>query len=80
MPGVFLLIVLIAFVLFVWKRTKIAGEHILFALPVAREMMQEVELSRMGHALGSLVQAGMDIPQALRYLQESTPITLYRRF
>lgn len=73
-------IILLAIVLFVWKKTKIAGEYIVSALPAARMVIEEIEIARFGHALGTLLSAGLDLPRSLAYLEEATPRILYARF
>jgi type II secretory pathway component PulF len=67
-------------VLFVVPKTKIAGEKLLLVLPGVGELLKEVELSRLGYVLGSLLGAGVPMVHALELLGQASGLQKYGRF
>lgn len=80
MPLLFLAMGLTIFFVFFFPRTKFIGQNILFSLPGTRKLMQQVELSRFGYMLGTLVGAGININDALRSLIEASGFAPYKNF
>lgn len=76
-PGFIILFVVIFFILFINKRTKHIGQAILLRTPVLKRIISQIELSRMGFLLGTLLDAGLPILDSFILLVESTE---YRRF
>jgi len=56
------------------------GQSVLFLLPGAHTIVQDVELARFGYIVGSLLSAGLPFPQALDLLSESSGFYRYKRF
>jgi type II secretory pathway component PulF len=63
---------------FVFPRTKWIGESFLFAIPGVRQLIQEVELARLGILLGGLLRGGVPILPALDSLRSATQSDRYR--
>ena len=71
---------LIIFFLFYFQRTKFIGQAVLFTLPGSKKLIQQVELSRFGYMLGTLISAGITINEALRSLIEASAFAPYKNF
>jgi len=56
------------------------GQTIAFAIPGIHTIIEEVELTRFGFIVGTLLGAGLPFPQALDLLSESTGLYRYKRF
>lgn len=80
MPLFFTAMGLTIFFVFFFPRTKFIGQNILFSLPGTRKLMQQVELSRFGYMLGTLIGAGININDALRSLIEASGFAPYKNF
>jgi len=65
------------YVVFFARRTRVIGQWILFHLPGIRRLVQEVELARLGYILGTLLEAGLPIVEALRSLHDATVFYAY---
>jgi type IV pilus assembly protein PilC len=65
--------------LFINKKTNHIGQSILFKIPIIRRLIQEVELSRLGYLLGTLVEAGIPPVDALNLLADSTGLRAYAK-
>lgn len=65
---------------FFFSKTKFIGQGILFAIPGIKRLIQEVELSRLGYILGTLLEAGLPVVPALGSLQETSDFRIYRKF
>lgn len=65
---------------FLYKHTRWIGETVLMRVPVTRSIVEDIELARFGYVVGSLLHAGISLPQALVSMQESTTFVLYKRF
>ena len=70
----------VVYFVFVFKHTRFIGETLLLRLPVARSIIEDIELARFGYVVGSLLHAGISLPQALLSMQESTSFVLYKHF
>jgi len=66
--------------LFFYKNTRHIGETVLLRLAVSRTLVQDIELARFGYVMGSLLRAGITLPQALLSMQDSTSFQLYKKF
>jgi type II secretory pathway component PulF len=78
-PIAIALFIFLIYIVFVHKKTKVIGEHIFFHIPGINDLVRGIEEVRFGFILGSSLQAGVPIVQALRLLSESTTLVLYRR-
>jgi len=79
-PSMFGGIILIAYILFGFPPTKRAGNTLLFHLPGIARLMKEVEVARFGYLLGTLLEAGLSVTQALGLLEQSTTAYRYKAF
>ncbi len=79
-PAAIAVIAVLLYFLFSFSKTKTIGQFILFSLPGVRQLIKEVELARLGYLLGTLLQAGLPITQALNSLASATEISPYRKF
>jgi type IV pilus assembly protein PilC len=68
------------YVLFGHPKTKYMGQWLLFHIPGISKLLHEVEIARFGYLLGTLLQAGLSVTQALQLLQNATGISQYRAF
>lgn len=59
---------------------KMFGQTVLRIIPGVRTVVREIELTRFGFILGTLLRTGLPFPQALRFLEESTEYYTYKRF
>ncbi len=73
-------IVLFYFLLFKYSKTKFIGQGFIFSLPIIKRFVQEIQLSRMGFVLGSLLEAGLPVMDALNALRSVTDFQIYRKF
>lgn len=67
------------YLLFGYPKTKFIGQSILINLPIIRRLIQEVELSRFGFVLGTLLDAGLPVTESLDSLSRSTTVRPYQR-
>lgn len=70
----------IFYIIFVYHRTKIIGEHIIFMIPGIKVLMQEIEVARFGYLLGTLLDAGLQVTRAIESLENATETIRYKRF
>lgn len=73
-------ILLFYFGLFKYSKTKFIGQGIIFSLPVLKRFVQEIQLSRLGFVLGSLLDAGLPVMDALNALRSVTDFHIYHKF
>ncbi|MBI4713623.1 type II secretion system F family protein [Candidatus Uhrbacteria bacterium] len=66
------------YLIFYFPKTKFIGQSILYLIPGVNSLMKEVELTRFGYLLGTLLQAGLSITRALLSVEESTLLFRYR--
>ncbi|MEK7608458.1 MAG: type II secretion system F family protein [Patescibacteria group bacterium] len=78
-PAAITVLVALFYFAFLSPRTKDIGQFILFSLPGVKRLIQEVELARFGYLLGTLLEAGLPITQALGSLASATEIPQYRK-
>ncbi|MFH1855054.1 MAG: type II secretion system F family protein [bacterium] len=77
--GLILLSVLFYFIFFFGK-TKFLGQKIIFRIPGIGTLIQQVELSRFGFVLGTLLSAGMPLVNALASLEEISGYFAFKKF
>lgn len=78
-PVALLVISLIVYFIFIFDKTKFIGENILFSLPLISKLIQEVEIARFGYLLGTLLNAGIPILEALDSIYASPSIHTYKK-
>ncbi len=79
-PLFFAFIGLLVFFIFYYKRTKFLGQSFLFAFPGIGKLLREVELTRFGYLLGTLLEAGIPVVTALESLEKATTFYRYQKF
>lgn len=77
-PPLVILMIAIFYFLFFYSKTKTIGQVILFSIPGIKQLMKEVEVARFGYLLGTLLQAGLPVVQALESLSSATEFRAYR--
>ena len=78
-PAAAAVILAVLAVMFWIPRTRFIGQALLFLLPGVRRLVQEVELARFGYLLGTLLEAGLGVTQALDSLAATTSFRVYGR-
>jgi type IV pilus assembly protein PilC len=66
--------------IFFFSKTKNIGQIIIFNTPKINNIIRNIELSRMGYVLGSLLDAGMPIVNALNSLGGIANFHQYKKF
>lgn len=79
-PCFFVFIFLTIYILFIYRKTKHIGQSILFQIPGIGRLLKEVEIARFGYILGSLLDAGVPIVQAIDSLSKATSYSRHRKF
>ncbi len=79
-PSFLVVVGLVLYVLFAAPKTKRIGQAMLFALPGVKRLIQEVEISRFGYLLGTLLSAGVPVLQSISSLADATASPYYRAF
>ncbi len=78
-PAFIIMFALIFYFIFIFKKTKIIGEHIILRLPLIKRLVQEAELARFGYIMGTLIQAGLNVNQALSSISDVSGFANYRK-
>jgi type IV pilus assembly protein PilC len=78
-PLIFLGCGALFYFIFVFPRTRFIGQKLLFKLPVIKRLLLELEMSRFGYLLGTLLEAGIPITSALDSLVEATSFPDYQK-
>ena len=79
-PSFLIFFILIIFFLFSYPKTKFIGRSILFSLPGSGKIIQQVEVSRFGFILGTLLDAGMPVKNCFDSLIQATSFPAYKKF
>ncbi len=79
-PLFFIFLALIFYFLFFYKKTRIWGQKLLFAIPITKKIIEEVELSRFGYLFGILLESGTPLIDSIKSLEESSLFFQYREF
>lgn len=72
-------LILIIYFIFYFRKTKYIGQSMLFWVPGVKRLIQEIELARFGYLLGTLLQAGLQVTQALDSLGKATVFPHYQK-
>src|SRR3989338_7228544 len=78
-PGFILTISLLFYFIFIFEKTKVAGQFILFHVPGVKKLIQQVELARFGFIMGTLLRGGLPVIDALDALEEASPLRAYKK-
>lgn len=68
------------YLIFVYSKTKFMGEYVILHLPIFKKLYQEIEVTRMGFLLGTLLNAGITIIEAFESLSQATTSLIYSKF
>ncbi len=79
-PAAIIFLCVIGYFTFVFPKTKEIGQTILFSLPGIKGLMIEVEIARFGYLLGTLLEAGLQITQAIDSLASASSSIRYKKF
>lgn len=78
-PAVIGLVAVVFYGLFFFSKTKFLGNILLNLVPGVKRLMKEVETARFGYLLGTLLEAGLPIIQALESLTQATDNEHYKK-
>ncbi len=67
------------YLFFFYPKTKFIGQAILFFLPGTKKLIKEVELTRFGYVLGTLLRAGLLVTYAVDSLSKATALKNYQK-
>lgn len=79
-PSFILGSLLLGYVLFGMKLTKGLGQRILFRIPGIGRLMKEVEIAQFGYLLGTLLDAGLPVTEAVQLLARASNARRYQHF
>ncbi|HLB32345.1 MAG TPA: type II secretion system F family protein [Patescibacteria group bacterium] len=79
-PSFLVALIILFYFIFFFPKTKIIGQKIIFRIPGVNILSQQIELSRFGFILGTLLSAGMPLVDALSSLAEITGFFDYKKF
>lgn len=71
---------LLGYILFGAPKTRTLGRRLLFHVPGVAALLYEVEIARFGYLLGTLLQAGLSVTDALDLLRNATTAPNYKKF
>jgi type IV pilus assembly protein PilC len=67
------------YIIFAAQKTKVFGQRLLQQMPGISRLLREVEIARFGYLLGTLLDAGLNITDALNLLQRATTSVPYKQ-
>lgn len=76
-PSFLALCVVIGYVLFVGPRTRRSGQRLLLHTPGVSPLLHDIEIARFGYLMGTLLNAGLPVTQALDLMQKATESPAY---
>jgi type II secretory pathway component PulF len=79
-PLFFIVLAVLVFFLFIYGKTRQSGEMIMLHTPIVKTIVQEIELARFAYIMGTLLAAGISLPETLQSIQDSTSFVRYKRF
>jgi len=74
------MLIIIVYFLFSFPKTRFIGHSILFHLPISSKLIKEAELARFTYLLGTQLQSGISILEALRVMPTTTTYKNYEIF
>lgn len=78
-PLFFFVLFAILYFLFSFKKTKHIGQYLLLSFPGVGGLIKEIEVSRFGYLLGTLLSAGIPVVSALESLERATTFPAYQK-
>lgn len=79
-PAIIVGLLVTIYVLFIAPPTKQIGQGLLRHVPGVGGLLGEVEISRFGYLLGTLLNAGLSVTQAIELLTRATDSRPYKKF
>ena len=79
-PLTIVILLLVVYFGFFYKKTKFIGDAILFSIPGVKDLIQGIELARFGYIFGVLLQAGFQVNEALESVKKGTIYSRYKKF
>ncbi len=81
-PIAIVLIGVIAFFVFIYKKTKFIGQAIILIIPGIKQLLVELEIARFSYLIGTLLEAGLPIGNVLESLtmEGSNGLNKYQKF
>lgn len=79
-PLILICFSVMVYIVFIAPKTRTLGQRLLFRLPGISGLLREVEISRLGYLLGTLLEAGLSITQSLNLLCDATSAPAYKSF
>lgn len=79
-PALVVGLILAGYIIFGAPKTRFIGQAILFHIPGVSKLMREIEIARFGYLLGTLLEAGLSVTQALELMQRATAAPRYQKF
>lgn len=79
-PIFFSTILISLYFLFSFPKTKFVGHSLLFKMPLIKSLIKEVEISRFGFLMGTMLEAGIPISEALKSVPAATTFKNYGKF
>jgi type IV pilus assembly protein PilC len=82
--AIFVPVFVVGFITFIYMlfgnpKTKFIGQSMIFAVPGFKKLIQEGEIARFGYLLGTLLNAGLPIEEALRSVAGAADFFRYRK-
>lgn len=68
------------YMLFINKTTKLWGQKLTLHIPIIGRLIEEVELTRMGYLIGTLLNSGFPVVDSFNILANSTNYVKYQQF
>ncbi len=79
-PILIVILITLFFFVFVFNKTKFIGQWILLHTPVVKNIISDIEISRFGFLMGTLLGSGFPIQDAFKLLEQSTDYNLFKKF
>lgn len=79
-PILIIVLMVLFFFVFVFNKTKFIGQWILLHTPVVKNIISEIEISRFGFLMGTLLGSGFPIQEAFALLEQSTEYFRFKNF
>lgn len=78
-PATLLALGAVGYFLFIFRKTKFIGQTLIFFTPGIGPLLRDIELGRYGYIMGTLLDAGVPVVEALDSLRVSGGFWAYRR-
>lgn len=79
-PSFLVFLIVTFYFIFVFSKTKFIGQAILFRMPVIKNLIKESEIARFGYLLGTLIETGLPIVEAIDSVYEAETFYTYKKF